>query len=151
MAKRRSTKPDAPLKDAPRDLVLTVTERDIAGADRRKTNSCAAANALCRQEKYAEARVFKTKTYVKLRDGSWQRFCTPGSLYVELMIYDRGGRMAAGDFVLRAPKGIEKLGAHVKPRGPHLTTGKPSRSMHTIENVRESAKRGPALFKDLFG
>lgn len=148
---RRSTKPDAPLKDAPKDLILTVTEKDIAGADRRKTNSCAAANALCRQERFAEARVFKTKSYVRLRNGEWLRYCTPQSLYVELMIYDRGGRMAPGEFVLRAPKGVERLGQHVKPRGPHLKTGKLARSMHVIENVRESAKRGAGLFKDLFG
>lgn len=137
------------VRDASRDLVLHITERDIAKATRKDTDACAAAGALCRQEHVRRARVFKTKSYVETKDGRWLRYCTPASLYTELMIFDRGGRMESGDFILRAPKGIEKLGAHIKPRGPHLTTGKERRKMHVVEKVRASAPKGGNLFRQL--
>jgi hypothetical protein len=149
MAKHRPTQPTSPLKDATRDLVLHITEADIRGAKRGDNSNCAAAHALCRQEKnFKAARVSKTKTYVFQRDGTMLRFITPGSLYTELMIFDRGGRMEAGDFILQAPKGSQKLGAHIKPRGPHRTA-KPSRKMHMIEKVRDDAPKGPGLYRSL--
>jgi hypothetical protein len=137
------------LKDATRDLIVTVTESDIKSAKRRDNAACAAANALCRQEHFRQAMVYKTKTYVERRDGYWLRFITPGNLYTELMIFDRGGRMEAGDFILRAPKGIEKLGAHVKPRGKLGQTGRQPKVMHFIDNVRANAPKGPGLFRAL--
>lgn len=149
MSKRLRSPDNAKLSDARRDLVLTVTPSDIKGATRGDNSACAAAHALCRQEKYRQAKVFKTKTYVQQRDGSWLRYITPGSLYTELMIFDRGGRMEAGDFILPAPKGIQKLGAHTKPKGRGGQTGKPPRSMHLIEKVRDSAHKGPALARHL--
>jgi hypothetical protein len=146
-----SPKRSYPLKDARRDLVLTVTVNDIKTAVRKDNNECAAAHALCRQEKrFVEARVNRTTTLVKLHDGSWERFLTPKDLYVELMIYDRGGKMEAGQFILQAPKGCKKLGAHHKPRGPHLRTGKPPRKMHIIENVRDASPKGRNLMHSLF-
>lgn len=138
-----------PIRDARKDLVLHITEADIKGAQRKKNGECAAAHALCRQEHFRRAKVFKTKTYVEMKDGRWLRYCTPGSLYTELMIFDRGGRMEAGDFILRAPKGIEKLGAHTKPRGPHLVTGRSKRGVHFIEKVRDHAPKGGNLFRHL--
>jgi hypothetical protein len=138
----------SPLRDATRDLVLHITESDIKGAKRKDNSNCAAAHALCRQEHVKTARVSKTKTYVFHRDGSVSRYITPSSLYTELMIFDRGGRMESGDFILQAPKGAQKLGAHVKPRGPHRTA-KPPRKMHMIEKVRDDAPKGPGLYRSL--
>jgi hypothetical protein len=138
------------LRDAKRDLVLTIKETDIAGAKRKDNNACAAANALCRQEHFKKAKVFKTKTYVLLKDGTWQRYITPKSLYMEIMIYDRGGRFEAGDFLLRAAKGTERLGEHLKPTGKKLKTGKPSKPIHTIDNVRENAPKGRGAYEALF-
>jgi len=139
-----------PLMDAKRDLVLRITERDISGSKRKDNDACAAATALCRQEHFKEAKVFKTKTYVHLKDGTWLRYITPHSLYTEIMIFDRGGRFEAGEFILRAPKGVERLGHHMKPMGPKSTTGKPSRSIHIVGNVRDNAPKGH-LHKLLFG
>lgn len=151
MAKKklRDLTSDAPIRDARTDLVLHITPADIKGAKRKDNSACAAAHALCRQEHFRRAKVFKTKTYVEHKDGRWTRYCTPGSLYTEIMIHDRGGKMEAGDFVLRAPKGIEKLGAHIKPRGPHLVTGKTKRGVHFIEHVRGHAPKGGNLFRHL--
>jgi hypothetical protein len=157
MAKKKPRKPkrvlrplsDLPLKDAKRDLILTVKEADIKGAKRKDNDACAAANALCRQGHFKQAKVFKTTTYVQLRDGSWERFITPKALYMEIMIYDRGGRFEAGDFRLEAPKGIKRLGHHAKPRGSLGKTGKPSKTIHTIDNVRANAPKGRGAYENL--
>jgi hypothetical protein len=147
MARRKTTMTD-PLRDAVRDLVLHITPADIKGATRGDNGDCAAAHALCRQEHVKRAKVHKTKTYVFQRDGSIVRYVTPDALYSELLIFDRGGRMEGGDFILQAPKGSQKLGAHLKPKGPHKTA-KPPRKQHVIEKVRDAAPKGPALFRNL--
>jgi hypothetical protein len=146
MAKRNR---QAPLSDALRDLVLYVSPADIKGAKRGDSNHCAAANALCRQEHFKRAKVFKTKTYVQTKGGDWLRYITPKPLYNEIMIFDRGGKMEGGEFILPAPKGVQKLGAHVKPTGRGGATGKSPRKMHVIEKVRDSAPKGNNLFNRL--
>ena len=137
----------AVLRDAKRDLVLTVTEQDIKSSKPNDKGACAAAHALCRQEKFKKAWVHKTKTYVQLKDGTWERYVTPDNLYFEIMVFDRGGRMEAGDFKLEAPKGVQRLGAHQKPKGKAKKTGRLPNPIHVIMNVRENAPKGPNMFK----
>lgn len=141
-----------PVSDAKRDLVLHITAADIKDGARRDGDYCVAANALCRQEGFATARVHKTATYVYLKNGNVLRYETPGSLYMEIMIYDRGGKMEPGDHILRAPRGSNRLGHHHKPRGPHATkTGKLKRPVHLVASVREDAPKGTKALKALFG
>lgn len=137
----------AVLRDAKRDLVLTVTAADIKSSKPMDKGACAAANALCRQEKFKQAWVHKTKTYVQHRDGTWERYVTPKDLYFEIMVFDRGGQMNAGEFKLAAPKGIHRLGAHQKPKGKANKTAKLPGLIHVITNVRENAPKGAALFR----
>jgi hypothetical protein len=142
---------DYACKDATRDLVLTIKERDISGAKKKDNNACAAANALCRQEHFKEARVYKGVTYVKKGDGSWLRYITPKDLYMEIMIFDRGGQMEIGDFKLLAPTGIKKLGAHHKPKGKGGNrTGRLPHTPHILGNVRDHAPKGRNHLAALF-
>lgn len=141
-----------PVFDAKRDLVLHITASDIKGGTKADSDYCVAANALCRQEGFKTARVHKTTTYVYLKNGDVERYVTPQSLYMEIMIYDRGGKMEAGDHILKAPKGTSRLGHHEKPRGPHKTkTGKIKRPVHLVPSVREDAPKGVKALKALFG
>lgn len=135
------------LKDAKRDLILTVTEEDIKSSKPSDKSACAAAHALCRQEKFKQAWVHKTKTYVQQKDGTWDRYITPKDLYFEIMVFDRGGQMQAGDYRLAAPKGIHKLGAHQKPKGKAKRTAKLPNPIHVIMNVRENAPKGNGVFR----
>lgn len=147
MAKRKM---DLPVKDAKRDLVLHITEEDIGGSKRKDGDYCAAANALCRQENFSTARVHKTMTYVMHKDGTVSRYMTPKSLYLELMIFDRGGRMQAGDYKLEAPRGIKKLGAHYKPKGKGKTGRLHRVSHHVVTSVRDDAPKGINSLRSLF-
>lgn len=132
--------------DATRDLVLSIEEQDVKGAKRRKSNSCAAAYALCRTQKFNEARVYKKVTYVRKLDGTWLRFMTPDDLYVEIIVFDRGGRMQTGEYKLLAPRGCKKLGAHYKPSGKRNKTGKVPTTPHIISSVRERAPKSLESF-----
>ena len=149
--RKRSKRPvDYAVKDAPKDLILKITARDIDTSKRKKNDACAAAHALCRQEGFKEARVYKKVTYVRKSDGSWLRFITPLDLYMEIMIFDRNGDMEKGEFRLQAPKGVMKLGQHAKPKGKRGTTGKLPTSPHIIKNVREHAPKGRNHLAALF-
>jgi hypothetical protein len=130
------------VKDATRDLVLHIKPGDIKGAKREDNYACAAANALCRQEHFRQAKVCKTTTFVQMKDGTWRRYRTPKSLYIELIVLDRKGEMAPGDHVLAAPKGSHRLGMHEKPRGKGGTTGRLPKPQYTIEHVRPNSPRG---------
>jgi hypothetical protein len=149
--KRKAETPnyETMVKDATSDLVVNITQNDIKGAKRADNDGCAAANALCRQEHFKRAKVFKTKTYVLLKDGTWRRYLTPKSLYTEIMIYDRGGRFEAGDFILKAPRGAQRLGRY-KPKGPKAATGRPVKPIHIVEKVRLNAPKGRGMFEHLF-
>jgi hypothetical protein len=141
-----------PVADAKKDLILHITENDIRGGKRSDNDFCAAANALCRQEGFKAARIFKTMTYVYNDDGSVTRYVTPDSLYLEIMVYDRGGRFIPGDHRLKAPRGVMRLGSRDKPKGKGGKTGKLPRAVHNIiNNVREDAPKGIKSLKSLFG
>jgi len=141
MSRKKPTRRNV-LSDAKMNIILTITESDIKGGKRKDNASCAAATALCRQENFKEALVFKTKTFVKTKDGKWLRYITPRSLYTELAIYDRGGRFEEGEHILKAPTGSQRLGYGPKPKGPKTLTGKPSRSFHITGGLRDEAPRG---------
>src|SRR5262245_21246321 len=145
----RDNAPRRNVKDATRDLVVKITPKDIEGAHRAENDACAAANALCRQEHFKEARVYRGVTYVRLGDGSWLRYITPKDLYIEIMIFDRGGRMQAGAYKLGTPKGSKRMGHHAKPTGRKTRTGKRV-SPHIVENVRAVAPKGHLATKALF-
>ena len=141
---------DYACRDATRDLILKIKQTDITGAKKKKNNACAAANALCRQEHFKEARVYKGVTYVKKLDGSWLRYITPKDLYMEIMIFDRGGAMELGEFKLLAPTGVKKLGAHRKPTGKAGKTGRLPHTPHILGNVRDHAPKGRNHLAALF-
>jgi len=147
MAKRKL---NLPVRDATRDLILHITEADIKGSKRADNDHCAAANALCRQEHFKSARVHKNVTYVMNKDGTVTRYRTPKSLYMEIMIFDRGGRMEPGEFKLQAPKGTLRLGHHEKPKGKGNKTGRPVKAVHIVAKVRDNAPKGIASLKSLF-
>jgi hypothetical protein len=150
MARKKAKSVNYAVKDAGKDLILKITTRDIETSKRKVNDSCAAAHALCRQEGFKEARVYKGVTYVKKGDGSWLRFITPKDLYMEIMIFDRGGKMEGGDFRLAAPKGIKKLGAHHKPKGLGGQTGRLPNTPHILNNVRDNAPKGRNHLAALF-
>ena len=135
------------VRDAKRDLTITVKDHDVANAKKKTNNSCAMANAICRQEKgdIIEARVHKSVTLVKHRNGKWERYKTPLQLYLNLHMFDHTGKFAVGEYTLYKPTGSFTL-EHInkassgrrKPRG---RTGAPTRHYHLIDGMRPEASK----------
>jgi hypothetical protein len=87
------------VKDADEKIVVKITKQDVRKGALRNANSCAAANALCRQEHCDEARVHFSRAYIR-RGKKWVRFKVPAALRAEILAFDRGGEFKAGEYVL---------------------------------------------------
>lgn len=87
------------IKDANKELYLTITKADVKAGATKNSSSCAAARALMRQEGCTEAKVHLNRTYIK-KGNEWLRFKTPPALRSEVVAFDRGGTFEPGDYKL---------------------------------------------------
>jgi hypothetical protein len=131
-----------PVKDAKQKIVLTITPQDVKSGAKKNSNSCAAANALCRQEGCEAAKVHMSRAYIK-KGKTWYRFAVPAPLRNEVLAFDRGGTFEPGDYVLAPVQPSVRIGAPRKtPKGPDLRTGrhvsknKMKRPYHVVSGVR---------------
>lgn len=129
-----------PIIDAKKTITLTVTNRDINGADTKDPADCVAARA-CRRELHAtEARVHLGRVYIKTSPGAWTRYLTPPSLRQEIISFDRGGSFEPGDYVLHVPHPAKRLGKRTGSAKTYVRRGKKRASPTMVKNVRT----GPA-------
>lgn len=130
-----------PVIDARRPIKLHITPKDIAHADPKHPESCAAARALMREQHCKEVRIHLGRVYVRSNDSNWQRYITPKNLRSEIIAFDRGGAFEPGEFILSAPQPTKRLG---KRRGAapvrNAGRGKKRRPPTVVSNVRT----GPA-------
>lgn len=130
------------VKDANKELLVTITPQDVKAGAAKNATSCAAAQALVRQGICDEAKVHVNRTYIK-KAGKWLRFKTPPALRSEIVAFDRGGSFEPGDYKLmpmspsqrrgarearetnRPPEARNppKTGRSIKKRLRHVTTG----------------------------
>lgn len=134
-----------PIVNAKRPIVLKVTARDIAQADRKEPADCAMARACRRGLGVAEARIHLGRVYLRQRGGKqWTRYVTPQALRYEIVAFDHGGRFEPGEYVLNPlpPSWITGKGtgtAKSKSKSKH-SRAKETRPRHIVRNVRT----GPA-------
>lgn len=128
-----------PVIDAKHDLEIIILDRDCANGDRRKPNSCAAALAAKRHLHARDVRVHISRVYVRTNEGNWQRYITSEPLKQELVVFDRGGRMQAGSFILLAPKKSQRVGFYHKGKKAAKPSGKKRRPQHRLTKVRTAA------------
>lgn len=82
-------------------MTFTVVDDDVVGSVVADKESCAAARALCRIPDIEHAWVFRTRTIVKLTDGSFQRFQNPSTLAKAVEGFDNSaGLFPAGEYKL---------------------------------------------------
>lgn len=124
-----------PIEDADHGYVLEIKKNDILGASKADASNCAAARALKRCLG-AEARVYLTRTYIKVGK-KWQRFITPEAISREITAFDRGAQFEPGEYILNPPAPTQKLTYRAKPTGPKKDKGKPSRAHHVTASVRK--------------
>lgn len=142
MAKKIVRKLDGlPLRDALNDLIINVTNKDVRTQGKRSSTECAAAVAICREQKVTEARVYLSRVYVR-KERHWDRYVTPAALRTELVVFDRTGAFDVGKYRLMAPHETQKLGYRLPVPNKGKKGGKARAPQHVVAGVRETAK-GP--------
>jgi hypothetical protein len=130
---------DLPVLDAKKSVKLIVTEEDVKGGNPKKPNTCAVAKACMRQMHVKEVRVHLGRVYVRSNNLNWQRFITSRAMRTEVIAFDRGGRFAPGEYIL---KKITPAAATGKQQGSDKKTKKRSKSKgirrayHVVTDVR---------------
>jgi len=131
-----------PLRDATIDLVINVTPKDVRAQGKKSNTECAAAVAICRQQKVAEARVYLSRTYVK-KERWWDRYVTPAALRTELVVFDRTGQFDVGEYRLMAPSEAQQLGYRPSRTNPNKKGKIKARApQHVVAGVRDPATKG---------
>lgn len=130
------------VKDATKKIVVEIARQDIVGGKTKDPSACAAARACIRQiPKCTQARVFKSRTYLKIGD-KWLRFHTPASMRLEIAAFDRGTNFLPGVYTL-APlqpshrENGSSRGGKKKPVRKSPRSGKKRTVYHKLEGVRE--------------
>jgi hypothetical protein len=129
-----------PVKDAKQKIVLTITPQDVKSGAKKNSNSCAAANALCRQEGCEAAKVHMSRAYIK-KGKTWYRFAVPLALKNEVLAFDRGGAFEPGEYILAPVQPSVRIGATRnhgtdKRVGNHHSKNKRKRPYHVVSGVR---------------
>lgn len=131
------------IEDGEIDITLSIEAGDIRRAEAGNPMNCAAARAIKRQYRVAEAVVMRSRTYINHGSKSqpaWRRYLTPESLSREIVAIDRGGHFEPGDYRITAPSQSQKLGAwrsgQSKNKRASRKTTRPYR--HVTASIRES-------------
>ena len=106
---RRWDKTVNEIVDGKKDVVIRVSKADCAGANRRELDRCAVARAACRSLHIDNALISGSTAFL-IQDGRGERFIVPSSLRLKLLEFDRAGVFMPGDYLLKAPKGCQKIG-----------------------------------------
>lgn len=135
-----------PVVDAIKPTWFEIGAEDISYALRKNGDYCAAAMALCRDDKIEDAFVHLSRAYVHNR---WVRYLTPANLRRELIAFDKRGVFKPGSYRLGAPSPTCRLGnGYQTAYGQVHPPVRPSRKIvHRVSGVRE---RAPRIVGDTF-
>jgi hypothetical protein len=124
--------------NARRPIIVTVKPRDISRGRTEQAASCAAAKAAMSSiPNCVEARIHRSRVYIKRRDRDvWERYQTGGALRDQLMIFDRGGRFQPGEYELLPPVKARARTRGTKNRNRKRTHVRRARKLHVAEGVR---------------
>jgi hypothetical protein len=128
-----------PIVDATKPLLVTINATDIRHSVRKDGDYCAAAMALCRDDKIEDAFVHLGRTYVRYWN-RWVRYLTSAALRRNLISFDQKGVFTPGTYRLGAPPPSAQLGSgyHTEYSRLRGKTRKP-RLVHRVKGVREQA------------
>jgi hypothetical protein len=130
-----------PVEDARHPIVLHISKEDCKHGDNKNPAGCVAALALRRQLRAKEVRVHVGRVYVRTTPDKWVRYQVPTSMRTEIVVFDRGGSFAPGEYKLSPPRPSKRLGKRYGGSKPYKKgAGKKRRTPHVLADVRQ----GPA-------
>src|SRR5580765_2932088 len=96
---------DLPIIDATEPLMLEVESCDKEGASPGNPQNCVAAKGLKRMPGVVEARVYRSRVYIRMNGAQhWTRYTAPRSLAIEEEMFDRAGEFEPQKFKLSVLK-----------------------------------------------
>lgn len=138
--------------DAKKPISLDLSKADIKKAINKDPAHCAFAVCAVRTLKADEVLVYRTRAYLRF-GGQWVRYVVPPATAIELLIFDRGGKVEGGKYRLLPPSPTNRLGLFRGEKDKKKKkTGKNSRKprmIHKTKNVRVEAAKGQAIYERL--
>lgn len=130
-----------PVFDGKKAISLIITDGDVKKAARLNQSHCAAAVACMRQLEATDVRVHLSRTFIKIK-GKWTRFRTSRALRSEIIAFDRGGTMEAGEYELgpMSPSDSNRSARAESDKANKKPRGEPRRPMHMVGGIRPSGK-----------
>ena len=134
------------IRDAKKDITITVTKGDVHRASLKDPSSCAMAKA-CNRELGKEARIHISRVYLAPNGGKyWLRYAVSQRLRTEIISFDRGGSFAPDTYTLLAPTRSKVLGysSTQLPRngGGHKGNRKIRGPKHIVKDIRTGPANG---------
>jgi hypothetical protein len=127
-----------PVVDADESIMLHILPEDVKGSRKADPANCAAARA-CKRELKKEAKVYKTRIYIKNKN-SWTRYITPMSITKEIVAFDRGASFEPGEYTVKAVPQSARLGYHRGKSTEKSGLKKNKKPYHITANVRKFDK-----------
>lgn len=128
--------------DAKKSLLVTVKPTDVRKSGVQNPTGCAIAQALCRQEEVAEARVHISRTYIRWKgEKIWRRYFTPLNLRTEIVAFDKGADKAFAEALTYELKPL-RIPPHGKQQGStknQTKRGPKERRTYIYTNIRPNA------------
>lgn len=137
--------------DAKKAVNLELSKPDIKKAITKDPSHCAFAVCAVRTLKADEALIYRTRAYLRY-GGQWVRYAVPPSTAIELLVFDRGGKVEGGKYRLLPPSPANRLGlvrGERKKKKKMLVPGRKPRMIHKTKNVRVEAAKGQAIYERL--
>ena len=123
------------VRDANKDIMISVTSKDVNSSEVKKHKNCALAVACKRQ---FDGAIVSLKTTYLIRGTVATRYLTTESASREIVSFDRKGGFSVGDYKLKKPSPTLRLGSGRQPseKGGNRKQS-PPRFQHRTDNVRE--------------
>ena len=126
------------IENAKRAIVLQITPADIKAAKPKDPEFCVIACAARRQFGAEDVRIHLSRVYIR-RSNRWLRYMTGSALRRELIVFDRHGSFAPGDYYLAAITPSRQTGRQ-QGSSTSQSTYRQRRPYHYTDDVRPGAR-----------
>ena len=134
------------IRDAKKDITITVTKGDVNHASLKNPASCAMARA-CNRQEGKEARIHVSRVYLAPNGSKyWSRYVVPQRLRTEIISFDRGGLFAPDTYTLLAPTRSKVLGysSTQLPRDHGNRGNRKRKKIRGPKHIVKDIRTGPA-------
>ena len=123
------------LRDAKKNMYITVTKKDCAAARRKQHSDCAMAVA-AKRAMNLDGVVMAINVAYLVKNNRAFRLMVPESVQREIISFDRGGGFTPGEYRLSRPTKTKRLEYASGGNAPHKNTAKYREPKHQTTGIR---------------